>query len=49
MPIDNRVDVVIASHKDIILEMAADKLADKLARPKVGKALIENINSSASL
>ncbi len=45
--VERRVDVVIESHKDIILEMAADKLADKLARSKAGKALLENINCSA--
>lgn len=37
------MNVIIDSHKDAVLEMAAEKLADKLARSKAGKALLENV------
>lgn len=38
--IASRIDTVISAHKDFILEKAAEKLAEKLARSKDGKAIL---------
>lgn len=36
-----RIDVILADKKDFILEKAAEKLAEKLARSKDGKAILD--------
>lgn len=38
--IASRIDAVIADNKDLVLEKAAEKLAEKLARSKDGKAIL---------
>jgi hypothetical protein len=38
--IGSRIDVILEENKDFILEKAAEKLADKLARSKAGKAIL---------
>lgn len=40
---ERKVEALLAENKDIILELAAEKLADKLARSKAGKALLADI------
>lgn len=44
-PLENlvayRIDAILADHKDLIIEKAADKLAEKLARSKDGKAILD--------
>jgi hypothetical protein len=40
-----RIDAFLEKHQDEILEMAATKLADKLARSKRGKEILENITN----
>ena len=47
--IANRVNVFFNTHKEEILEKAADKLAEKLARSKAGKELIKNLNEALVL
>ena len=41
--VEQKVDALLAENKDIILERAAEKLADKLAKSKAGKALLTDI------
>lgn len=38
-----RIDAILADNKDFILEKAADKLAEKLARSKGGKAILDQL------
>ena len=40
----NRIDSILADHKDLIIETAATKLAEKIARSKAGKAILENVS-----
>ena len=46
-PLENmivtRIDAIIADNKDFVLEKAAEKLAEKLARSKDGKAIFEKL------
>lgn len=39
--ITSRIDAILADNKDLILEKAAEKLAEKLARSKDGKAILD--------
>ena len=39
--IGSRIDAILADNKDLVLEKAADKLAEKLARSKDGKAILD--------
>lgn len=41
--ITREIDIFINDHKDEIVEMAADKLAERLARTKKAKAILEGI------
>jgi len=41
--ITQNIAIFIDDHKDEIIEMAADKLADRLARTKKAKAILEDI------
>jgi hypothetical protein len=38
-----RIDAIIADNKDFVLEKAAEKLAEKLARSKDGKAILGQV------
>lgn len=44
-PLENmvasRIETILADHKDLVLEKAAEKLAEKLARSKDGKAILD--------
>ena len=39
--IASRIDAILADNKDLVIEKAADKLAEKLARSKDGKAILD--------
>lgn len=41
--IEGRIDVFLADHKDEIIEDAAKALAEKLARSKKGKAILDGL------
>lgn len=43
--VQEQIDIFIDNHKDDILEIAGRHLADKLARTKAAKQLIENLNN----
>lgn len=44
-PLENlvvsRIDLILAENKDLVLEKAAEKIAEKLARSKDGKAILD--------
>ena len=41
--INQEMDIFMRKHKDEIVEMAADKLAERLARTKKAKAILEGM------
>lgn len=41
--ITQEIDIFIKDHKDEIVEMAADKLAERLARTKKAKSILEGM------
>lgn len=41
--VDSYVEKIVTENKDVILESAANKLADRLARTKRGKEILEGI------
>lgn len=43
-----RIDLFIGAHKDEIIEIAGSHLADKLARTKAAKELIENLKADSN-
>lgn len=47
--LDEKIDAFLESHKDEILEMAAAKLADRLAKSKRGKEILEKFADEDTL
>lgn len=47
--LDGKIDEFLESHKDDILEMAAAKIADRLARSKRGKEILERFADEDTL
>lgn len=43
--VEQKVDEIINENKQYILDSASKILADRLARSKAGKAILENLNS----
>lgn len=43
--ITQEIDIFINDHKDEIVEMAADKLAERLARTKKAKAILDSMEA----
>ena len=46
--INERIDLFIDVHKDEIIEIAGSRLADKLARTKAAKELVENLKADSN-
>lgn len=47
--LDEKIDAFLESHKDEILEMTAAKLADRLAKSKRGKEILEKFADEDTL
>ena len=43
--INERIDSILKDNKDLIIERASDKLAERLARSKKGKEILDGLSS----
>ena len=46
--VNKRIDLFIGEHKDEIIEIAGSRLAERLARTKAAKELIENLKADSN-
>ena len=44
--VKEKIDAILAENKETILKTASDTLADKLARSKAGKAILEGVKGN---